>query len=93
MILKLEGKGIVCDVCYVSSDKFSDLTAEAKTKSLGLSSLITKYCDWHASVARGFFSDSPDTTCSFIKDTGALSSLTIGDSESWKKFLMRKVAT
>jgi hypothetical protein len=59
MILKLEGKGIVCNVYYVASDKFSDLTAEAESKSLGLSSLVTKYCDWHAPVARGFFQTAP----------------------------------
>jgi len=90
MILKLEGKGIVCDVYYVASDKFSDLTAEAETKSLGLSSLITKYCDWHTSVSQGFFSDNPDTRCSVINDTGEISSLTMDDSELWKKILDEK---
>ena len=90
MILKLEGKGIVCDVYYIASDKFSDLTAEAETKSLGLSSLVTKYCDWHALVARGFFSDNSDTTCSFIKDTGELNSLSMDDFESWEKILDEK---
>jgi len=90
MILKLEGKGIVCDVYYVASDKFSDLTAEAETKSLGLSSLVTKYCDWHAPVARGFFSDNSDTTCSFIKDTGELILLNMDDYELWEKILDEK---
>lgn len=90
MILKLEGKGIVCDVYYVALDKFADLTVEAETKGLGLSSLITKYCDWHASVSRGFFSDNPDTTCSFINDTGELSSFTMGDHELWEKILDEK---
>jgi len=90
MILKLEGKGIVCDVYYVASDKFSDLIVEAETKSLGLSSLVTKYCDWHAPVARGFFSDNSDTTCSFIKETGELNSLSMDDYELWEKILDEK---
>ena len=78
MILELKGKGIVSDIYYLTEVKFLALTTEAADKSLGLSSLITKYCDYHIPVSRGFFSDNPNTTCNLVRDTGELISVPMG---------------
>jgi hypothetical protein len=52
MIIELEGKGIVCEVYYLTEDKFSALTPAAESKGVALSILIKEYCDCHIPVSQ-----------------------------------------
>jgi hypothetical protein len=90
MIIELEGKGIVCEVYYLTEDKFLALTAAAESKGFGLSSLIKDYCDCHIPVSQGFFSDNPETTCNLIKDNGEINSVAMKDYWKWDEILNKK---
>jgi len=90
MIIELEGKGIVCDVYYLTEDKFLALTADAVDKNVGLISQVAQYCDNHIPVSLGFFADNPDTTCNLIKDTGEITSVVMNDIWLWDEILSEK---
>jgi hypothetical protein len=90
MVVELEGKGIVCDVYYLTEDRFLTLIADAENKSVGLISLITEYCDCHILVSQGFFADNPDTSCKFIRDSSETTSVAMNEILFLDEFLNGK---
>ena len=52
MFIKLSGKGVICDVFYISEWKFDQIVSESGGEGIG--SLIREYCDKHFIVSRGF---------------------------------------
>ncbi len=87
MILELKGKGLICDVYYLSPQRLTSLIADASSKEVGISHLISQYCDYHNPIARGFYADNNDTTCTLTIDKGEPVTVQMCDYESWNQIL------
>ena len=82
MILELSGKGIICEVFYLSEIDFDRFVAEFG--ETGIEAQIRQGCDHHFEISRGFFFDGNHVTTLKMPNAEAV----ILDSQSaWKSVL------
>jgi hypothetical protein len=70
MKFEISGKGVVCNVYYIESEKLEEICRLVKHNGPGLKEMLLQHSDYIVNVSRGFFADSSQSEFKCILPSG-----------------------